>query len=543
MNQQTVSQQPIKFSSIVIGVIGVIGVCSLALPFLYPIQFSGHKNLVLLVTLIVVAAALQTTTVFSEVLSDNGAEVSFAIWLAAAAIFGIGAVPLIAVSASFGFALKRYFGPSEQPKSVFQMFVFNLGTWSLAGISGGLTLELMTPSGASAIQHAIGWFLAAFVNAQVSAFLVLSIVRLRRGDEKLLTLYHKHSWLITQNVILGAVVGGLFALALDQLGLMGVFIFALPIGLTSVSMRVYVRNTQAQMARLEDIVAERTTELRSAYDDLANLNAQKDQFLAVLSHDMKTPLSAIRLYAQLMQRSPDIAAERRLHMLETILQSEKALTDMVMDIVEIERMQLGHRPSLTYQHYDFSRMLNEISATLRPQAEKKSLALTVVPSAAPILMYGDEARLRRVFENLLSNAVKYTPESGRVHVWTTHDEEQIKVFVMDTGYGIPEDDLETIFSPYHRVKDNEQYAIGTGLGLAIVKGFVDMHGGSIDVTSEVGSGSQFEVTLPLHGPPNRRSHLTTDLRRPHDGPPSSDEAAKPHPPYNQPSSPRPRQSV
>ncbi len=543
MKQQIVQSHPSIISSIFLGIIGCIGVSALIFSVTSPIHFTGHATPLLLMTLMVLAVSLQITTIFSAMLNNNGAEVSFAIWLAAVDIFGIEAVPLIAVSSSIGFATRRYLRAPCSWKQMLSMITFNLGTWSLAGMGGGIALLTITNTTTFFPVVATGWLSAAFINAQISACLTLLITSLRKPEEKFRELYRKNIWLIGQNIILGTVGGGLFALALEQLGFTGVIIFALPIGLSSLSMQVYVRNTQAQMARLNEIVGKRTAELQKAYNELTALNTQKDQFLAVLSHDMKTPLSAIRLYAQLMQRSPDIAHERRIHMLETILHSEKALTDMVMDIVEIERMQLGQLPTLTYKHYDFPRMLDEICATLRPLAEKKSLALTVVPAAAPILMYGDEARLRRVFENLLSNAVKYTPEGGRIHIWTTHDEEKIKVCLMDTGYGIPEDDLAQIFTPYHRVKENEQHAVGTGLGLAIVKGFVEMHGGSVEVMSEVGVGSQFEVTLPLHGLPVQAEQLNVDSADSKVSFPYPSVPAKRLPPNNQPSSPRPRQSV
>jgi signal transduction histidine kinase len=513
--------------------VGLI-IVALQTPFAFPSQTTP----LLLFTLLVITFLIQIITIFSKVFEDTGVSVTSAISLAAAATFGVMVVPLVAAFASLGFIYKRYQYDPIPLKKGLELFGFNLGMWSIAGVMGGLLYQLVVSNFDSLAGVTFGWIVASLVTNQVNVILLVGVIAAHDSAKSpIRTIYSQHIWAIQQDIILSSIGGAMLWLALRNMGLLGIAVIALPLVLSSLSFRAYVKKTQEQMEQLEGMVADRTAELQTAYDDLAQLNVQKGQFLAVLSHDMKTPLSAIRLYAQMMQRSPDIAPERRMHMLETILQSEKALTDMVMDIVEIERMQLGHRPTLTYGHYDFSRMLNEICLALSPLAEKKSLMLTVIPTSTPVLMYGDEARLRRVFENLLSNAVKYTPEGGRVHLWTTHDEEQIKVYVMDTGYGIPEDNLEAIFAPYHRVKENEQYAVGTGLGLAIVKGFIDMHGGSIEVSSEVGSGSQFEVTLPLHGPPPiRKERLTVESADP-------DAIARPLPPNSRPSSPRPRQSV
>lgn len=503
-----------------------------------PLAYPDLTTPVLLFSLLLIVFLLQIITFFSKVFEDTGVSVTSAISLAAAATFGVMSVPLVAMFASLGFLYKRYrYDPISIKKSL-ELFGFNLGMWSIAGMGGGLLYQFTNNNLESFGGSVTAWVLAGVVANQLNAGLLMTVLTLHDTENRsIIKFYKQHMWVMQQDLILSTVGGAMLWLALRNMGLPGIVIILLPLVLSTLSFRTYVKKTQEQMDQLEEKVDERTAQLQTAYNDLEQLNAQKNQFLAVLSHDMKTPLSAIRLYAQLMQRTPDIAAERRMHMLETILHSEKALTNMVMDIVEIERLQLGHQPTLNYKHHDFSRMIDEISATLRPLAEKKSIALTVIPSTTPILMYGDEARLRRVFENLMSNAVKYTPDGGRVHVWMTHDEEQIKINVMDTGYGIPSEDLETIFTPYHRVKENEQYAVGTGLGLAIVKGFVDMHGGSIDVTSEVGSGSQFEVTLPLHGlPPSRNEQLNINSADSHSS------ATKPQP-NNRPSSPRPRQIV
>ena len=520
--------------------ISVIGVSLLVGSIALRPDFSGNASLTVLLSLAAVACIVQVASFLSDIFEEVAISITSPIALATAAVFGVAAVPFVTFAGALGIVIKVH---QQKKRSYFEnlkSLAFNLGMLAIAGVIGGAVAVWFDNQFEFLGSQLFGWLVAAFLITQINALMLSVVIALHAPKTTVSEAYRQNSWAIQQDVAMTVIGGPLLAVALLSMGALGLAVVILPLVLSTLSFRNYVNRTEEQMEQLEERVKERTAELQTANDNLEALAKQKGQFLAVLSHDMKTPLSAIRLYTQLMQRSPDIPAERRLHMLETILHSENTLTDMVKNIVEIERLQLGAEPELEYRHHDVARLLDEACATIRPLAEKKAISLTAVPASTPILMYGDDERLRRVFENLLSNAVKYTPAEGRIHVWTVHNEEQIKIHVMDTGYGIPPEDLDEIFAPYHRVKENEQHASGTGLGLAVVQNFVELHGGHVGVSSEVGSGSTFVVTLPLHGRPNGDALPIED-----DFDDDYDFAvpANPFPPDSRPSSRRHRQTV
>jgi signal transduction histidine kinase len=134
---------------------------------------------------------------------------------------------------------------------------------------------------------------------------------------------------------------------------------------------------------------------------------------------------------------------------------------------------------------------------LDPQAEEKGVELSFVPCCETVATRATDEGLDRIFVNLVGNAIKYTPSGGQVTVSLTRAEEQIEVAVEDTGIGIPEDALPQLFTEFYRAPNARNAEVGTGLGLTIVKDLVDRYGGRIEVTSALGKGSCFTVTLPV----------------------------------------------
>jgi signal transduction histidine kinase len=270
------------------------------------------------------------------------------------------------------------------------------------------------------------------------------------------------------------------------------------------------------MENLEDLVAERTSDLEFANTELARANAEladtmeeladlskeKDAFLAVLTHDMRTPLTSIKGYASVL-RDRELPFEQQQHIAKIILRSEENLLEIVNNILEIEKLQSGTPVLLEHETFDLALSARSVIETLRAQAGEKEIALEYDKVPSPIMVEADRQKMERVMTNLVSNAIKYTPNGGSVAVTTAVNGRDALFSVSDTGYGIPPDEIPLIFDRYSRVKGHQQLAIGTGLGLAVVKTLVEAHHGDISVESEVDVGSTFTVRFPIN--PNKRA--------------------------------------
>ncbi|MFW5691405.1 MAG: sensor histidine kinase [Chloroflexota bacterium] len=222
----------------------------------------------------------------------------------------------------------------------------------------------------------------------------------------------------------------------------------------------------------------------------ATQQAQRD-FMANVSHDLKTPLTSIQGYSQAIMdgaiRQPEQAA--------AIIHDEAGrLTRMVNELTDLARMQAGQF-SLHVTTLDISTILSTVTEKLQVMARQKGIRLEV---KVPILpeVAGDGDRLVQVFNNLIGNAIKYTPEQGRVWVIARPQDQGVEVLIRDNGIGIPKKDLPRIFERFYQVDKARGPKRGTGLGLAITYEIIQAHGGSIDVASIEGHGTQFSVHLP-----------------------------------------------
>jgi two-component system phosphate regulon sensor histidine kinase PhoR len=243
------------------------------------------------------------------------------------------------------------------------------------------------------------------------------------------------------------------------------------------------------MDNLEQIVQTRTK-------DLAELNRQKDAFLAVLTHDMMTPLASIQLCAEELQADPTAASESP-HLITVMLRSQKLLFGMVKDILDIEKLQSGGVLSTQKKPCDLAQLFAHAVAIVQPEADGRDIDLSYALALQPLMIHADPQQMERVLLNLLSNAIKYTPSGGVVRIEADKDAEHVIIDVKDSGYGIPTEELPYIFDRFRRVEQLKDKAVGTGLGLAITKALVEEHNGEISVQSEVGQGSVFTLRLPI----------------------------------------------
>ncbi len=227
---------------------------------------------------------------------------------------------------------------------------------------------------------------------------------------------------------------------------------------------------------------------------------QKSEFVAHAAHELRTPLSSIRAYVEMLVDGEASDEKTRTEYYDIIQTSANRLGRMIDNILDISRIEAG-TVRVNKEPVAVSMFVKEAADTMRPQAEKKDITLT--EELAPVVdrILADKDLMQQAILNLISNAIKYTPEGGSVHVrMATHsDARKMKIEVSDSGAGIPREDLPRMFEKFFRVEANKSLASGTGLGLNLVKQIVEnVHGGEITVTSEVGKGSTFVITLPLY---------------------------------------------
>ena len=250
---------------------------------------------------------------------------------------------------------------------------------------------------------------------------------------------------------------------------------------------------------LELRVAERTAALNRINSELEHANRAKDEFLANMSHELRTPLNSILgLSETLLEQRRDPLTEYQQKSLEIISSSGYHLLDLINDVLDLSKIEAG-KFDYYPQILNIDSLCRASLSFVKSQALKKSISVIYDNNASASNIYADSRRLKQSLVNLLTNAVKFTPEGGQVTLQVDADSEQdlVEFSVIDNGIGIDPQDLQRLFKPFVQVdsKLSRQFE-GTGLGLALVQKLIDMHGGSVHVESEVGSGSRFTIRLP-----------------------------------------------
>ncbi len=258
------------------------------------------------------------------------------------------------------------------------------------------------------------------------------------------------------------------------------------LGVRCVPFRDRARRNVGTITVLHDITA------------LKRVDRIRSDFVSMVAHEIRNPLSAVA--AQLKVVLDGLAGEVTEKQREILTRAKErlgGLSDLTSELLDLSRIESG-LISQEKEHLDMAELLERQVEFQRPRAEAGSLVLEWVPPPAklrPVL--GNRRNIEEVLSNLIGNAVNYTPQGGRISVSAAMEHDYVRVSVSDTGFGIPAEDLDRIFLPFYRVKNEKtRFIIGTGLGLAIVKKIVEAHHGFIRVESEVGRGSSFHVHLP-----------------------------------------------
>jgi len=228
--------------------------------------------------------------------------------------------------------------------------------------------------------------------------------------------------------------------------------------------------------------------------ELRRLENLRRDFVANVSHELKTPLTAIRGFAETLV-SADVPPEDLEKYLSVILRHAERLSNLIEDLLELSRIESRKQP-LRVGPVDVARVASGIMAGMEPQFRARSLDVKLEPGDAPPAL-ADRGAVEQILTNLLDNAAKYTNPGGRIEVRVAGHGEEVRVEVRDDGMGIPKQDLPRIFERFYRVEKARSRDLGgTGLGLSIVKHLVQALGGEIFVTSEPGRGSTFRFHLP-----------------------------------------------
>jgi signal transduction histidine kinase len=235
---------------------------------------------------------------------------------------------------------------------------------------------------------------------------------------------------------------------------------------------------------------------RQAVEQLERLNRAKSEFVSIVSHEFRTPLTGIQGFSEMM-RDEQLSLEEMREYAGDINKDSQRLNRMIDEMLDLDRMESG-RMTIHPERMDLNAVLVEAVNRVQPNAPNHTLSLDLQPDLPAI--HADRDRLTQVASNLLNNAVKYSPTGGRITVKSRAEGDAVRIEVRDEGLGIPPEALETIFERYSRVDSQATKDIpGTGLGLPIVRQIVQLHGGKVWAESELGRGSVFHVSLPLAG--------------------------------------------
>jgi two-component system phosphate regulon sensor histidine kinase PhoR len=253
--------------------------------------------------------------------------------------------------------------------------------------------------------------------------------------------------------------------------------------------------TKDEIGRLGDTLNRLGSELTSKITELQRLENVRRDFVANVSHEIKTPLTSIKGYIETLLSGADEDKETRHRFLLKIDRNASRLAALVQDILSLAKIEAAES-AFKLNRVDLLPIITGVLARYDDVAAAKNIRMSFKSHSHHLTALGDHEAMIQVIDNLLTNAIKYTPEGGRISITVRNTDENLTVEVADTGIGIPEEHLERIFERFYRVdKARSREMGGTGLGLSIVKHLVSAMQGDIKVSSKYGSGSTFFVKL------------------------------------------------
>jgi two-component system, OmpR family, sensor histidine kinase MtrB len=232
----------------------------------------------------------------------------------------------------------------------------------------------------------------------------------------------------------------------------------------------------------------------SLADDLERTSKDRIRFLASIAHDLRNPLGAIKMSADLMAIDSTIAPDERTEMLEIVSRQATRLDMMVNDLLDIAKDETGQL-TIRMEKADLSQLISDSVRLYDKSHPSHNFTIDLPPGG--LVAKCDPSRLSQVLNNLLSNAIKYSPYGGKIRIGLATDSGQARIEVEDQGIGMTKDEVGEIFRPFARASSIRDTIPGVGLGLATSKRLVELHNGKIDVATQKGKGSTFSITIPL----------------------------------------------
>lgn len=266
----------------------------------------------------------------------------------------------------------------------------------------------------------------------------------------------------------------------------------------------HLLDTQNELRGVNDDLDRKVDEQAQLNLKLYETNQVKSEFLANMSHELRTPLNSIIGFSEILENAKGLES-KQVRFAKNIRNSGRLLLDLINDILDLAKLEAG-KMEVHPSEFAIAKMVNRLFDMVRALAEQKNIALIFDEDPELPTLYQDKVKVRQILTNLISNAIKFTPEGGRINIRATHfiDDgvDWIELEVEDNGVGIAEPDQEIIFEKFRQGpsalgNDNLTREVsGTGLGLSIVKELCILLGGEIDLSSVVGKGSTFTVSLP-----------------------------------------------
>jgi signal transduction histidine kinase len=250
--------------------------------------------------------------------------------------------------------------------------------------------------------------------------------------------------------------------------------------------------------RAEEKLRRSQTKIEQQNIQLKKADRIKTDFLNVTSHELRTPMSSIKGYTQMISKQilGQINDEQK-KALDVILRNTNRLDDLIQDILDVSRLESGTMKFEVVQT-DVKNMILETVETIKPFANIKNIEITTKFKDNLPKLNIDKERIKQVLTNILNNAIKFSTDGSAINIFTTNEEESILFEIQDFGRGIPRNELKKVFNIFYQVDSGEDRKYGgVGLGLAISRGIVLTHGGKIWVKSKMNEGSTFSFTVPI----------------------------------------------